>query len=321
MERQLGHVVRLVDDLLDIARIGTGKVRIERKVVSLREVLARSVEATQAAIDAKRHVLQLEVPHQDCHVEGDLDRLAQVFSNLLSNAAKYTPPGGRIRLELEVEGDEAVVCVTDTGMGIPPEQQERVFELFSQVGDHQRHAEGGLGIGLSLVHSLVRLHEGTVHVESEGAGRGCRFCVRLPCVPAPVRADAEGPEEAPIPGACRILVADDNADAAETLAMLLEAQGHEVAIACDGLEALARVQEFAPHVAFLDIGMPVMNGLEAARQIRRLPVAAHLRLVALTGWCQPSDRERTREAGFDLHLVKPLSARALEEALAGVRTD
>ena len=315
MDRQLGQLVRLVDDLLDIARIGAGKVRIERRVVSLREVLARSVEATQAAMDAKRHVLEVAVPAEDCHVLGDPDRLAQVFSNLLSNATKYTPAGGQIRLELAVNDEEAQICVSDNGVGIAKEQQERVFELFSQVHDHQRHAEGGLGIGLSLVYSLVKLHGGSVQVESEGPGHGSLFCVRLPRVASPGQA-ADVETDAPRrPGTLRILVTDDNADAAESLALLLEAEGHEVATACDGIEALARVKEFEPDVVFLDIGMPVMGGLEAARQIRGLPDGARIRLVALTGWGQPADRERTHSAGFDLHLVKPLSARALREAL------
>jgi PAS domain S-box-containing protein len=318
MDRQVDRMVRLVDDLLDIARIGAGKVRIEREVVSLRDALARSVEAAQAQIEAKQHHLEVSVPDEDCHVSGDLDRLAQVFSNLLSNAAKYTPPGGRIRIELTVNDEEAVVCVTDTGVGIPKEQQERVFELFSQVSDHQRHAEGGLGIGLSLVHSLVKLHGGSVEVESDGPGQGSRFRVRLPRAASPESAGV-AEAEAPHAGACRILIADDNGDAAETLAMLLEVDGHEVATACDGIEAIARLKEFGPDVAFLDLGMPVMGGLEAARQIRSLPGGDRVRLVALTGWGQPSDRERTREAGFDLHLVKPLTARALQEALAQLR--
>ena len=315
MDRQLDHLVRLVDDLLDVARISAGKVRIERGVIPVREVLARSVEATQAAMDAKRHVLEVAVPAEDCHVLGDPDRLAQVFSNLLSNATKYTPAGGQIRLELAVDDDEAQICVSDNGVGIAKEQQERVFELFSQVHDHQRHAEGGLGIGLSLVYSLVKLHGGSVQVESEGPGHGSLFCVRLPRVASPGQAtdvEADAPRR---PGTLRILVTDDNADAAESLALLLEAEGHEVATACDGIEALARVKEFEPDVVFLDIGMPVMGGLEAARQIRGLPDGARIRLVALTGWGQPADRERTHSAGFDLHLVKPLSARALREAL------
>ena len=319
MDRQLDHLVRLVDDLLDIARIGAGKVRIERQLVSLRDVLARSVEATQAAIDARRHRLDVALPQEECYVEGDLDRLAQVFSNLLSNAAKYTPPGGRIRLELGTQPGEVLVRVTDTGIGIPKEQQACVFELFSQVRDHQPHAEGGLGIGLSLVHSLVKLHGGSVEVASDGPGQGSRFCVRLPRAAAPRRdAGSEG-EAAPAAVACRILIADDNADAAETLAMLLEADGHTVATAGDGSEAIARVREFHPDIAFLDIGMPVMGGIEAARQIRAMAGADGVRLVALTGWGQPADRERTRVAGFDLHLVKPLTAAALADALARLR--
>ena len=316
MDRQVDHLVRLVDDLLDIARIGAGKVHIERRVVSLRDVLARSVEATQAAIDARGHRLQVVLPQEECHVEGDLDRLAQVFSNLLSNAVKYTPPGGRIVVALTATSQEAVVRVSDTGIGIPHEQQERVFELFSQVRDHARHAAGGLGIGLSLVHSLVKLHGGSVEVQSDGSGQGSQFCVRLPRVAEPQELAGDPREAARASAACRILIADDNVDAAETLAMLLEADGHEVATASNGVEAVGRIAEFQPDIAFLDLGMPVMGGLEAARAIRSLPAGAAVRLVALTGWGQASDRERTRDAGFDLHLVKPLTAAALNDALA-----
>jgi len=310
--------VRLVDDLLDIARISAGKVRIEHHVIPLREVLARSIEATQLAINARHHHLQLELPDDEVHVEGDLDRLAQVFSNLLSNAAKYTEPGGRIRLHLSARGDQVFVSVSDTGIGIPREQQERVFELFSQVRDHQRHAEGGLGIGLSLVHSLVRMHGGSVTVESEGPGKGSTFCVRLPRVmPAAVPASPRT-QEADAAGAAaprRLLIADDNEDAADTLAILLRVDGHEVVTAADGAQAVEQVRSFGPDLAFVDLGMPGMGGLQAAREIRRLPGGDRIRLVALTGWGQATDRERSRQAGFDLHLVKPLSAAGLREAL------
>jgi PAS domain S-box-containing protein len=319
MDRQVDHLVRLVDDLLDIARIGAGKVRFERQLVSMHAVLAASIEATQAAIDAKGHRLEVALPPEDCHVQGDADRLGQVFSNLLSNAAKYTPPGGRIWLELLPRPDHVLVRLSDTGVGIPKEQQSRVFELFSQVGDHQRHAEGGLGIGLSLVHSLVELHGGSVHLESDGPGRGSRFCVRLPRVASPAPEAASHGRHAAAPAACRILIADDNADAAETLALLLEAEGHAVATAGNGVEAIARVRQFQPHVAFIDIGMPVMGGIEAARRIRDLPEGPGVKLVALTGWGQAGDRERTREAGFDLHLVKPLGLEALQQALTELR--
>jgi CheY-like chemotaxis protein/anti-sigma regulatory factor (Ser/Thr protein kinase) len=319
MDRQLDHLVRLVDDLLDVARISAGKVSIERQVIPVREVLARSIEATQLAINARHHHLQLELPDEEIHVEGDLDRLAQVFSNLLSNAAKYTEPGGRIRLQLHARGDQVFVSVSDNGIGIPREQQERVFELFSQVRDHQQHAEGGLGIGLSLVHSLVRMHGGSVTVDSEGPGKGSTFCVRLPravattpAAPAP-SAEESAARSAPAPR--RLLIADDNEDAADTLAILLRVDGHEVVTAADGVQAVEQVRSFSPDLAFIDLGMPGMSGLQAAREIRRLPGGDRIRLVALTGWGQAADRERSRMAGFDLHLVKPLSAAGLREAL------
>ncbi|MDB5956136.1 ATP-binding protein [Ramlibacter sp.] len=318
MDRQLDHLVRLVDDLLDVARISAGKVRIERRVIPVREVLARSIEATQLAINARHHLLQLELPEQEIYVEGDLDRLAQVFSNLLSNAAKYTEPGGRITLQLSARGEQVFVSVSDTGIGIPREQQERVFELFSQVRDHQRHAEGGLGIGLSLVNSLVRLHGGSVTVESEGAGKGSTFCVQLPrafVAVAAAAAPSEATTGASAPAPRRLLIADDNEDAADTLAILLRVEGHEVVTAGDGEQAVEQARSFAPDLAFIDLGMPGMGGLQAAREIRRLPAGDRIRLVALTGWGQAADRERSRLAGFDLHLVKPLSAAGLREAL------
>ena len=318
LDRQLDHLVRLVDDLLDVARISAGKVSIEREVIPLREVLARSIEATQLAINARHHHLQLELPDEEIHVEGDLDRLAQVFSNLLSNAAKYTEPGGRIRLHLSARGEQVTVSVSDTGIGIPREQREHVFQLFSQVRDHQQHAEGGLGIGLSLVHSLVRMHGGTVTVESEGAGKGSTFCVRLPrasATPAPRPPAVEDTAARNVSAPRRLLIADDNEDAADTLAILLRVDGHEVVTAADGAQAVEQVCSFAPDLAFIDLGMPGMSGLQAAREIRRLPAGDRIRLVALTGWGQAADRERSRLAGFDLHLVKPLSAAGLREAL------
>jgi PAS domain S-box-containing protein len=314
MDRQLGHLVRLVDDLLDVARVTSGKIRLEREVIAPREVLARSLEATHGAIEARQHRLDVEIPPEEVFVEGDLDRLAQVFSNLLSNAAKYTPPRGKIRLELVPQPSSVVISVSDNGMGIAPEQQGRVFDLFTQVRDHQLHSEGGLGIGLSLVENLVRLHGGSVWVESPGPGQGSRFCVRLPRVDrasAIARQQTQRPDRKPL----RILVADDNADAAESLAMLLQADGHEVTTASNGLEAVEHALAESPAVAFLDLGMPVMDGLEAARRIRARR-RERIVLVALTGWGQPLDREHTREVGFDLHLVKPVSMQSLDQALS-----
>jgi PAS domain S-box-containing protein len=316
IDRQLNHLIRLVDDLLDVARITSGKVRILREVVPIRDILARSLESIQAGLAAKRHRLSVELPGEEVFVSGDADRLVQVFSNLLLNALKYTPAGGEIRVGSKVEGAELSVSVSDSGIGIPVEQQAAVFDLFSQVRDHQAHSEGGLGIGLALVDSLVRLHGGTVDVHSAGSGLGSTFRVTLPRVEGkPIHAPSSGAAEGSSPPPRRILVADDNADAAETLASLLRVAGHQVVTASNGREAVALAREFRPEVAFLDLGMPVMDGLDAARAIRAEAGLRAVRLVALTGWGQPSDRRRTADAGFDLHLVKPLSPSGLQDAL------
>jgi PAS domain S-box-containing protein len=316
MDRQLTHLVRLVDDLLDVGRISSGKLQLRQQPVALADVLAGSVEAARGLIDAHRHDLAMDIAAPDLRLHGDPDRLTQVFSNLLSNAAKYTEPGGQLRLLVRSEDGEAVVSVIDNGIGIPPADLEHVFDLFSQVRAHQGRSEGGLGIGLSLVRNLVMLHGGSVSAESAGSGTGSCFTVRLPLM-----ADA-GPRELPPPPAedaspkLRILVVDDNADAANSLAALLELQGHAVAVAHDGEDGIARAQAFQPDVAILDIGMPRMNGVEAARRLRRLPGGDRLLLLALTGLGQASDRERTREAGFDRHLVKPLNLALLSGLLA-----
>ena len=316
IDRQLNHLIRLVDDLLDIARITSGKVRIQPALVPVRDTLARSLEAVQASLDAKRHQLSLELPGDEVFVRGDADRLTQVFSNLLSNAVKYTPAEGRIEVSSTVGAERIEVSVSDSGIGIPPEQQSAVFELFSQVRDHQAHSEGGLGIGLALVDSLVRLHGGQVAVHSEGSGRGSTFRVTLPRADGrPAARAAPGPDDAALPRK-RVLVADDNRDAADTLAMLLRTAGHEVATAFDGREAAALAREFLPEVAFLDLGMPLMDGLQAAQAIRSDPNLRGIKLVALTGWGQASDRQKTAEAGFDLHLVKPITPSGLQAALA-----
>jgi CheY-like chemotaxis protein len=255
-------------------------------------------------------------------VEGDFDRLVQVFSNLLSNAAKYTDRGGRIDLKLSREGDYAVATVVDSGVGIPAADLPHVFDLFSQVRAHQRHAEGGLGIGLSLVRSLLALHGGSVIGTSGGTGAGSQFTVRLPLLTtassSPVM-DTGRSARARVPSR-RILIADDNADAAGALATLLELEGHDVTVAHDGNEAVMKASNFRPELVFMDLGMPVMDGFEAARRLRALPCGEDVLLVALTGWGQAGDRQRSREAGFDRHYVKPLDTAALTDVLtAGPR--
>jgi len=321
MERQLDHLVRLVDDLLDVGRITAGKIELRRAVVSLRDVLARSAEDSSDAIQSHGHSLRLDWPADEVLVEGDFDRLTQVFSNILSNAAKYTERGGRIEVTLAREGGDAVVRVTDSGIGLAKADLPRVFDLFSQVRNKQERKAAGLGIGLALVNRLIRLHGGSVEASSRGPGQGSTFTVRLRAVASrrePLRPRARPAAPTASCQRQRILVADDNPDAVSSLATLLELEGHEVITAHDGVEAVEKARQYAFDIAFLDLGMPKMNGIDAARQIRRLPGRERAVLIALTGWGQGSDRERTRAAGFDRHLVKPASEGVLRELLRAV---
>jgi PAS domain S-box-containing protein len=307
MDRQVGHLVRLVDDLLDVARIGAGKIALEREAVDVVEVVARSIESSRALLDEHGHALDVNALASPVLVEGDSERLAQVFINLLSNAAKYTERGGRVSVRVEASDDEAVVHVSDTGIGIPPAELQQVFDLYSQIGIHQGRAGGGLGIGLALVRKLVELHGGTVAAHSEGAGCGSTLSVRLPRLgAAPI---AGGPAPAVTQSGssrrCKVVVADDNVDAAESLGALLQFEGHDVIVVHDGEAAVAAVRDHRADAAILDLGMPGVGGLDAARRIRALPDGRDVRLIALTGWGQDTDREQTRAAGFDHHLVKP----------------
>ncbi len=316
MDRQVNMLVHLVEDLMDISRITTGKIELRRERVTLHEVLAASAEASRAAIDARGHNLIIEPSALELTVNGDFDRLTQVFSNLLSNAAKYTDAGGTIELRVARDGAEGVVSVADTGIGIPAADLPRVFEMFSQVGSHREHAAGGLGIGLSLVRQLVEMHGGSVRVASLGEGRGSTFFVRLPLAE---QTAAVAPERTAIAAATlaagrrRILVVDDNEDAATSLAMLLEQLGHEVVVATDGQDGITKAATFRPHIAFLDLGMPRMDGVEAAKRLRTLPYGGQTILIALTGWGQEHDLQRTREAGFDHHVLKPVKLHSIEE--------
>jgi len=316
MDRQMTHLVRLVDDLLDVSRITSGKLELRRQKVLLTEVLGSAVEASRAFIEAHQHELVLDLRAQNVWVDGDPDRLAQVFSNLLFNSAKYTEPGGRITLTLESENSETVVTVQDNGIGIPPSAFEEVFDMFSQVRSHEALAMDGLGIGLSLVRTLVQRHGGSVLVFSEGLGKGSRFTVRLPIVEAPVATLDEVPLSTAHPPGQRVLVVDDNSDAATSLALLLEMENCEVRTAADGEEALAQVEAFQPELIFMDLAMPRLDGVAATRRIRAMPQCQRVRIVALTGWGQATDRQRTREAGMDHHLIKPVSLEDLRSVLA-----
>lgn len=326
MERQLSHLVRLVDDLLDVSRISRGMVKLEPQRVSLATILEHAVETTGPLVDAGGHMLTVRTPDAPVFVHGDLTRLAQVVSNLLNNAAKYTPRGGHIELWAGIERPEpgappwAVVRVTDDGTGISADMLPRVFDLFAQVDRTLDRAQGGLGIGLSLVRRLVEMHGGTIAARSEGLGRGSTFTVRLPLASA--GEDGAAGEAVARPegraAARRVLVVDDNLDAAETLAMLLSLQGHEATTAHSGPEALEAARARRPEVVFLDIGMPGMDGYEVARRLRADPALAGTTLVALTGWGSEDDKRRSQDAGFDVHLTKPVEPTAVAEVLAGI---
>jgi len=318
MERQVGHMVHLINDLLDIARVSTGKVVLKVERVALQDVVASAVETSLPLLEAARHTLKVRVPEAPVWLDVDLVRISQVLSNLLSNAAKYTPPGGQVSVEGFVEDGQVLMRVTDTGIGIPKDAMGSIFDMFTQVARSLDRSKGGLGIGLSLVRHLVALHGGTVAADSAGPDQGSSFTVRLPLAQpgpgaAPPGAAAVGAGAA---GKLRILVADDNIDAADSLAALLAAGGHAVRTVYDGSEAVRAAPEFRPDLAFLDIGMPGMDGYQTARALRALPQLAGLRLVALTGWGAREDRARSREAGFDHHLLKPAAPEQLAEVLA-----
>ncbi len=317
MERQVAHLVRLVDDLMEVSRITRGKIELRKEPVELAAVLRHAMETSRPLIDAGRIQLAISLPQERIVVNGDPVRLGQVFANLLNNAAKYTNEGGQIWLTARQENKEAVISVRDTGIGIPADVLPKVFEMFMQVDRATNRSQGGLGIGLTLVRSLVELHEGAIVVHSEGPGAGAEFIVRLPVAAeqgetGSVAAVAEQRRSVP---SRRILVVDDNVDSAATLGMLLKYLGAEVHVVHDGASALSAVERYRPDIVLLDIGMPEMDGYEVARRIRKHQEFQHITLIALTGWGQEDDRRRTREIGFDHHLVKPADIAALQELL------
>jgi PAS domain S-box-containing protein len=319
MERQVGHMVRLVDDLLDISRITRGKLQLRKERVELADVLHTAIETARPLLEASAHELAVTMPPQPVPVQADPTRLAQVFANLLNNAAKYTEKAGHIWLTAERREGEAVVSVRDTGIGIAAEHLPDIFKMFSQVAPALERSQGGLGIGLSLVKGLVELHGGAIEARSAGPGKGSEFTVHLPIVDGPVEAPQEPTENAEKVRRvhkCRILVVDDLRDAADSLAIMLRTMGHDTRTAYDGLEAVQTAAAFRPHVVLLDIGLPKMNGYEAARRIRNEPWGGDVALVAVTGWGQEEDKRRSLEAGFDHHLTKPVEAAALEKLLA-----
>jgi PAS domain S-box-containing protein len=323
IERQVKHVVRLVDDLLDVSRITRGKVVLERERVELAEVVADAIEIASPLLEHGRHVLETQVPRHGLAVNVDRLRLAQVIANLLTNSAKYTESGGRIEVVGARAGERVVLRVRDNGIGIAPEMLPRVFDLFVQEQQTIDRSRGGLGLGLTIVKNLVALHDGEVSARSEGNGKGSEFAVSLPAAgdePAVQVRDVAAPDAPPVaPGAMvssRILIVDDNEDAADMLSMVLEARGYATRVAHDGPSALQAAEEFRPQTALLDIGLPVMDGFELARRLRANPTFAGLRLVALTGYGQDTDRKRSQDAGFDHHLVKPIDVKSVVAILA-----
>jgi PAS domain S-box-containing protein len=310
--RQVQQMGRLVDDLLDASRITQGKITLHQEPLEFMAVMARAIETNRSVINARGHHLSVSMPEQPIRIRGDLARLVQVFSNLLSNAAKYTPPGGQIVVVGKALEGYVDLSVRDNGVGITPELLPRVFDLFSQANQTIDRSEGGLGIGLALVRRIVELHQGRVEAFSAGAGMGSEFVVRLPLFDE-TSMESEAPNETVSIRPKKILVVDDNQDAAESLAALLRLDGHEVATAFSGPEALTAVRLLKPEVVLLDIGLPGMNGYEVAQRLRE--VGSPARLIALTGYGQPEDRERARQAGFHEHLVKPVDSTGLAGVL------
>jgi signal transduction histidine kinase len=323
IERQTRQMTRLIDDLLDVARITSNKLELRREQIELRAVLDAALETSRPLIEQRGHKLTVRVPSVPIRIDGDLVRLAQVVSNLLNNSAKYTERGGRIWLSAAQKKDEAIIKIRDTGIGIPAEVLPRIFEMFTQADRASKGSPGGLGIGLTLVKRLVEMHGGTITAQSAGPGKGSEFIVRVPMAPshssrpqARVKGRQESRTETAKP--IRILVVDDNRDSADSLGLLLKLLGNDVRIVHDGLAAVKAANEFEPRVLLLDIGLPQLDGLEAAKQIRQQPWAKQAVMIAVTGWGEIVDRQRSKIAGFDHHLVKPVDPDVLTNLLGSL---
>ena len=320
MERQLTHMVRLVDDLMDASRISQGKLELRKQPISLTTVLTTAIESSGALIEQKRHQLIVKLPAQALLVDADLTRLAQVFQNLLNNAAKYSEEGGKIHLTVEGQGNDAVVTIRDAGVGIAADQLPLIFEMFTQVDRSLDMSQGGLGIGLSLVKRLVDMHGGRVEARSGGLGHGSEFVVTLPLVDQAAQHGPPGVDQilAAPQASLKILVVDDNRDGADSLSEMLDLMGNDTRTGYDGEEAVSIAGEYQPDVILLDIGLPKLNGYEACRLIRQQPWGKNIVLLAVTGWGQEKDRSRTQQAGFDHHLVKPVDPQELMQLLGGL---
>ena len=318
MERQTDHMVRLIDDLLDASRITRGKLQLRKCRVELAEIVRNAIDSTRPLIDAAHHEFTVTLPPQPIFLDGDPHRLAQVLANLLNNAAKYTPARGQISLSARQHNLQVAIAIQDNGLGIPDDIKGRIFEMFGQIDRSTETGYAGLGIGLTLVNSLVEMHAGTVEVTSAGSNQGSEFIVRLPILPDSPPKDLPQPclPIAAVSFATRILVVDDNRDALAVLSTMVRILGHEVRTAHDGVEAIGAAESFQPDAVLMDLGMPRMNGYEAARHIREQPWGQSMLLVATTGWGQDEDKRRSKEAGFDHHLVKPIDPTALRALLS-----
>ena len=323
MDQALNQLVRLVDDLLDVSRIATGKLKLRKERVELAALVQSAVETTRPLIDEQGHHLSVRLPPTSILLDADPTRLAQVFSNLLNNAAKYSEQGGHITLAAEPVGDEVIVRVTDRGIGISADHLPRIFHLFAQVETASDRSQGGLGIGLSLVRGLVEMHGGTIEARSDGPGCGSELIVRLPQAKREPLSESEaeepGLQKTPPTPQYRILVVDDNRLNAQSTAIALSLMGHDLATAWDGNEGIELARTFRPDVILMDIGLPEMNGHETARRIRQEPGGKNIVLIAVTGYGQEEDRRRSLEAGFDYHLVKPLNFAELKNKLFELR--
>ena len=321
MERQLSQLVRLVDDLIDVSRITRNKLELRKERVELASVIEQAVETCRPLAESNEHEVTVTLPPKSIQLNGDPVRLSQIFSNLINNACKYTEPGGRVWLTTDRQGSDVLISVKDNGTGIPPEMLPRIFEMFTQADRTLERSQGGLGIGLTLVKQLVEMHDGTVEALSDGPGLGSEFVVRLP-----IFVELHDAKRTPIPTSAvqstpprRVLVVDDNRDSAASLALLLKITGNETLVACDGLEAIEAAEQFHPDMVLLDIGLPKMNGFDACRHIREQAWGKNMVLVALTGWGQEEDRIKSKDAGFDHHLIKPVEFDTLMRMLGELR--
>ena len=322
LERQLGQMVRLVDDLLDLNRVTHDRLELRRSEVELSSVIQQAVEVARPLVDSAGHHLSVDLPDEPVYLDADRDRLAQLFGNLLNNSCKYTKPGGVVSLSAQHVGDEVVVAVKDNGAGIPAEKLESIFDMFMQVDRTSERSQGGLGIGLTLVKRLTEMHGGSIEARSDGEGQGSEFIVRLPILNRPVVAEESSSRLASDPQAQRrVLIVDDNLDSAESLAMLLEITGNKTYMAHDGLEALEQIEKYRPEVVLLDIGLPRVDGHEVCRRVREKSWGKDIVVIALTGWGQDDDRRKSEEAGFNGHLVKPVDYDKLLELLAALTTN